>query len=206
MDKKLNYNTPKLEIIDIEIDDMLLVSGVLKNEGTFNWDEGESDEEWQVMNMKKLSKILLSVIALVVSAFTIGGNINSSYLSGVEESSTNDVSKRLAVKLSQIDTEEEVSVSKTYVQRGFDGEGNQYIRYVTAVKGDIKGLQYVRNCFDLEESKQTATKTVTTIYKGVMADGEVKYYNGTDFDTNPNTDYYLACYQIKITEQRQQLP
>ena len=148
--------------------------------------------------MKKLSKILLSVIALVVSAFTIGGNINSSYLSGVEESSTNDVSKRLAVKLSQIDTEEEVSVSKTYVQRGFDGEGNQYIRYVTAVKGDIKGLQYVRNCFDLEESKQTATKTVTTIYKGVMADGEVKYYNGTDFDTNPNTDYYLACYQIKI--------
>ena len=46
MDKKLNYNTPKLEIIDIEIDDMLLVSGVLKNEGTFNWDEGESDEEW----------------------------------------------------------------------------------------------------------------------------------------------------------------
>ena len=46
MDKKLNYNTPKLEIIDIETDDILLISEVLKTEGVFNWDEGEPDEIW----------------------------------------------------------------------------------------------------------------------------------------------------------------
>ena len=44
MDKKLNYNTPELEIIDIEIDDILLISEVAKTEGVFNWDD--NDEIW----------------------------------------------------------------------------------------------------------------------------------------------------------------
>lgn len=148
--------------------------------------------------MKKLNKILLSTAALIVSAFAISGNNQSSNVPAFEETPTNEVSRGLAMKLAQIDASEEVSVSKTYVQHGEDAEGNRYIRYVTAIKGDIKSLQYVRKCYDLEESQQTATKNVTTVYKGVMANGEVQYYNGTDFDTNPNTDYYLACYQIKI--------
>lgn len=148
--------------------------------------------------MKKINKILFSAAALIISAFAIGGNNQSSNMPAFEETPTNEASRRLAMKLAQVDTSEEVSVSKTYIQHGEDAEGNRYIRYVTAVKGDIKSLQYVRNCYDLEESQQTATKNVTTIYKGVMANGEVQYYNGTDFDTNPNTDYYLACYQIKI--------
>ena len=46
MDKKLNYNTPNLEVIDIETDDILLISVVLKNEGIFNWNEDEPDELW----------------------------------------------------------------------------------------------------------------------------------------------------------------
>ena len=148
--------------------------------------------------MKKINKILLSTTALIVSAFAIGGNNQSSNVPAFEETPTNEVSRSLAMKLAQIDASEEVSVSKTYVQHGEDAEGNRYIRYVTAVKGDIKSLQYVRKCYDLEESQQTATKNVTTVYKGVMENGEIKYFNGTDFDTNPNTDYYLACYQIKI--------
>lgn len=44
MDKKLNYSTPKLEIIDIKIDDILSISGVTKTEGAFNWDD--NDEIW----------------------------------------------------------------------------------------------------------------------------------------------------------------
>ena len=46
MDKKLNYDTPELEIIDIETDDILLISGVFKNEGIFNWKDDEPDELW----------------------------------------------------------------------------------------------------------------------------------------------------------------
>jgi len=46
MDKKLNYDTPELEIIDIEIDEMLSVSGVLKKDEAFDWDVGEPDEIW----------------------------------------------------------------------------------------------------------------------------------------------------------------
>ena len=148
--------------------------------------------------MKKVNKILFGVAALAVSAFAIGGNNNSSKVSTFEESPTNEASRSLAMKLAQIDTSDEVSVSKTYVQYGEDAEGNRYIRYVTAVKGDIKALQYVRTCYDLEESLQVSSKAVTTVYKGVIANGETKYFNGTDFDSNPNTDYYLACYQIKI--------
>lgn len=148
--------------------------------------------------MKKLSKLLFSITALVVSAFAVSGNAHSSNLHSFEETPTNEASRGLAVKLAQIDTEEEVSVSKTSVQPGYDAEGNHYLRFVTAFKGDVKGLQYVRTCKDLGEDQQTATKTVTTVYKGVVANGETQYYNGTDFDTNPDTEYYLACYQIKI--------
>ena len=133
MDKKLNYDTPELEIIDIEIDEMLSVSGVLKKDEAFDWDVGEPDEIWQVMNMKKLSKLLFSITALVVSAFAVSGNAHSSNLHSFEETPTNEASRGLAVKLAQIDTEEEVSVSKTYVQGGEDTEsGDHYIRYVTA--------------------------------------------------------------------------
>ena len=46
MDKKLNYKIPNLEIMYIKLDDILLVSNVTRNEGVFNWDEGESDETW----------------------------------------------------------------------------------------------------------------------------------------------------------------
>ena len=45
MDKKLNYDTPKLEIIDIETDDILLVSGISKNDNAFDW-EADIDETW----------------------------------------------------------------------------------------------------------------------------------------------------------------
>ena len=44
MDKKSNYNSPKLEIIDIKIDDILSISEVSKTEGVFNWDD--NDEIW----------------------------------------------------------------------------------------------------------------------------------------------------------------
>ena len=44
MDKKSNYNSPKLEIIDIKIDDILSISEVAKTEGVFNWDD--NDEIW----------------------------------------------------------------------------------------------------------------------------------------------------------------
>ena len=148
--------------------------------------------------MKKISKILFSAIALIVSAFTLSGNNNNPGLHAIEETPTNEVGGKMAIKLAQIDTEEDFSVSKTYVQDGEDGEGNKYIRFITAVKGNIKGLQYVRICKDLEEAQQIATKNVTTIYKGVVEEGETKYFNGTDFDTNPDTEYYFACYQIKI--------
>ena len=104
--------------------------------------------------MKKLSKLLFSITALVVSAFAVSGNTHSSNLHSFEETPTNEASRGLAVKLAQIDTEEAFSVSKTYVQDGEDGEGNKYIRFITAVKGNIKGLQYVRICKDLEEAQQ----------------------------------------------------
>ena len=44
MDKKLNYNTPELEVINIEISDILLVSDITKTEGVFDWDD--NDEIW----------------------------------------------------------------------------------------------------------------------------------------------------------------
>ena len=95
----------------------------------------------------------------------------------------------------------EVSVSKTYVQHGttlYEERNVECLRFVTAVKGNFSSLTYSR--LHIDGIADVETKEVSTVYKGVMADNKVWYYDGTDITTDEAYagQYYWAAYTIRF--------
>lgn len=92
----------------------------------------------------------------------------------------------------------EISYSKTYSQVGVNEEtGNHVLRFATAISGDIKTAYYTRTIEGLKDS----TKQVTTVYKGIEANGSIYYFDGTNLVTEQSeltNSYYWACYSIEF--------
>ena len=144
--------------------------------------------------MKKTTKLLILTSVLLV------GVMVSAKSTGLKETTTDTLSDRAGINLraSKIGNSEEVSYSRTFVQTGKNLEnGNEVLRYATAVTGDVKAMTYTRTIEGLQDS----VKKVSTVYKGIDAGDKVYYYNGVDLTTEQSDEtdkYYWACYTIEF--------
>ena len=155
-------------------------------------------------NMKKL--LILSTLTLC----TLGGliNINANHDNDLKESTTDYFNEKSGIKkltIQEIDNKQTTfNASKIYVQTGNDNEGNEYLRFATALRGNFSNVKYTRTMV----GKENKYAMVETVYKGISTtnNGETisSYSNGEslfNYDITSTKDYYWACYTIKYTSE-----
>lgn len=108
--------------------------------------------------------------------------------------------------LSEMRTLSEVETSKIYVQTATK-DNEHYLRFATAVKGDVASIKFTRELIGIEETetvKAISTKEIDTLYKGISSGEETSYFSGSqeliDQQITSTKDYYWACYTIKFSE------
>lgn len=108
--------------------------------------------------------------------------------------------------LSEMRTSSEVETSKIYVQTA-NKNNEHYLRFATAVKGDVASIKFTRELIGIEETetvKAVNTKEINTLYKGISSGEETSYFSGSqeliDQQITSTKDYYWACYTIKFSE------
>ena len=143
----------------------------------------------------------LALFALSATLLTAGIIVNKSEMksNGFEESATDLYSKENNIKKIRKTDEvvtPTVETSIMYAQSGNDGT-NSYLRFATAVKGDVASITFNRKV----EGKEDRPLECKTLYKGISSNGKTYYYNGEELvtaqDENTN-NYYWACYTIKF--------
>lgn len=108
--------------------------------------------------------------------------------------------------LSEMRTTSGVETSKIYVQTATK-DNEHYLRFATAVKGDVASIKFTRELIGIEETetvKAVTTKGINTLYKGISSGEETSYFSGSqeliDQQITSTKDYYWACYTIKFSE------
>ncbi len=145
---------------------------------------------------KQLALFALSATLLTAGIIADKSEIKSK---GFEESATDLYSKENNIKKIRKTNEVVTPIVETsimYAQSGNDGT-NSYLRFATAVKGDVTSITFNRKV----EGKEDRPLECKTLYKGISSNGKTYYYNGEDLvtaqDENTN-NYYWACYTIKF--------
>ena len=147
--------------------------------------------------MKKIFKLSVLVTSLLLGGVLVTNTYSNTGLKEIAaDALTNE--KAISLKKASIGSDATISYSRTYAQTGVNPDnGNDVIRFATAISGGIKSAFYTRSIEGLPD----ATKEITTVYKGIAADGEVYYYDGTDLTTvssEATSSYYWACYTIEF--------
>lgn len=142
--------------------------------------------------MKKIVNLLLFASCLMLmNNIKIQNNVDF-------YESTNDILDKDNEKISIRKLNEgDISYSNIYAQHA-QNNGDYYLRFVVALKGDISNIKFVRTM----ENKEDKIKYVSTIYKGISSGNTTYYYDGNKLITeeNENTNqYYWACYTIKTS-------
>lgn len=108
--------------------------------------------------------------------------------------------------LNEMRTSSGVETSKIYVQTA-NKNNEHYLRFATAVKGDVASIKFTRELIGIEETetvKAVTTKEINTLYKGISSGEETSYFSGSqeliDQQITSTKDYYWACYTIKFSE------
>lgn len=108
--------------------------------------------------------------------------------------------------LSEMRTSSGVETSKIYVQTATK-DNEYYLRFATAIKGDVTSIKYTRELIGIEETETVKTiksSEITTLYKGISSGEETSYFSGSqeliDQQITSTKDYYWACYTIKFSE------
>lgn len=140
--------------------------------------------------MKKIGIFVLSLSMLAMTSIKGTSSLKESTLDAQNE--TGIAFKKNAL----VGNDNTLDVSRIYVQHGVI-DGYDSLRFVTAIKGDVSSIQYVRTALD---GSNENIKTVSTLYKAVIANGENTYYSGEDITTEEQYagNYYWACYTIKF--------
>lgn len=150
-------------------------------------------------------KKIIGLGLLVLCAATLGSLTNPviNHKDNDLQTSTIDfVNEKNGVKKANVITQvnnNKFSASKIYAQTAVDEEGFEYLRFATALRGKFDNVTYTRHIEGLVDK----TDPVTTIYKGISANGVTTYSNGKDFvnyDVTSTKEYYWACYTIKFNK------
>ena len=139
-----------------------------------------------------------TLFILAISAFSLGILSNNTLLpkSDLIESTELENTKLQKVNIKRANSVTEFQTSKIYTQVDTSGT---YLRFATAIKGEVNSIKYNRTIEGYNSSKDGFE--VTTLYKGISNGEEVSFYNGrTLFDEKiiGTNDYYWACYTIKF--------
>lgn len=139
-----------------------------------------------------------TLFILAISAFSFGLFSNNTLLpkNDLIESTELEDTKLQKVNIRKASTVSKYQTSKIYTQVDTSGT---YLRFATAIKGEVNSIKYNRTIEGYTSSKDGFE--VTTLYKGISNGEEVSFYNGRslfDEKITGTNDYYWACYTIKF--------
>ncbi len=154
--------------------------------------------------MKKILSTLLCLSSLAM-LITFNNKIDANGL--IEETNLNN-EKGISILSNRKEVNnEELTHSKMFVQYGINTNKNDeaygcyYLRFATALKGNVESIEYTRKIDNYEDKILPAT----TIYSGISANGKIYYYDElnqkiTEDETYKN-QYYWTCYTIKFKKE-----
>lgn len=154
--------------------------------------------------MKKRIVLLSTLLLGLVSGqnFALSTDVEKGFLEGTVD--THNFTETKMIHKNIVIGDAETTLSKMFVQ-GTYIENTYYLRFSTAVKGDISSITYTRGAVGEQEE---VSKNVSTLYKGIEAGGETYFYSteaGTEdnltTDTSFAEQYYWACYTISISKE-----
>ena len=150
--------------------------------------------------MKKSIKLLMSLASIMTVANMCNYTMQTSDAGIIETGLLDDESVTLA-KIRRENVTEGFSNSKIFVQFGDEiSTGNYYLRFATAVKGNINKIEYTRTIQGLEDN----VLNQSVIYYGISSGTETYYYDeatkSVTTDESFRGDYYWTCYTIKFKE------
>lgn len=154
--------------------------------------------------MKKILSTLLCLSSLAM-LITCNNKIDANGL--IEETNLNN-QKGISILSNRKEVNnEELTHSKMFVQYGIntnkesEGYGCYYLRFATALKGNVESIEYTRKI----DNHADKVLFASTIYSGISANGKIYYYdelnqNITEDETYKN-QYYWTCYTIKFKKE-----
>lgn len=143
-----------------------------------------------------------TILPLLLFSFVLGlsgtNNVNNHLLETTTDLFTNKTNINIR-KLEETTTNNnEISYSKMYTQYA-KKDNKYYLRFATAIKGDVNSINFVREIDGLPNKD----KECTTLYKGISANNKTLYYDGTNAieeASDLTNDYYWACYTIQFKD------
>lgn len=150
-----------------------------------------------------------TILPLLLFSFVLGlsgtNNVNNHLVESATDLFTNKTNVNIR-KLSDNETksgdntteDNEISYSKMYTQYA-KKDNKYYLRFATAIKGDVNSINFVREIDGLPNKD----KECTTLYKGISANNKTLYYDGTNAveeASDLTKDYYWACYTIQFKD------
>ena len=154
-----------------------------------------------------MKKILSTLLCLSSLAMLISFNNKIDANGLIEETNLNNERGISILNNRKEANQEALTHSKMFVQYGIntnkesEGYGCYYLRFATALKGNVESIEYTRKIDNYDDKVLFAS----TIYSGISANGKVYYYdeinqNITEDETYKN-QYYWTCYTIKFKKE-----
>ena len=151
--------------------------------------------------MKKIGILSVALLLSVVAFSNVTKENNKTSVADLESSTTDFMNEKSNVKKVALRNASSGSnafkASKIYFQTASDSEGYEYLRFAAALRGAYSKVSFTRKIAGLEDK----TDEVTTLYKGIAANGKVSFTNGNelvDYDVTSTKNYYWACYTIRF--------
>ena len=143
-----------------------------------------------------------TILPLLLFSFVLGLSGTNNVNNHLVESATDLFTNKTNINIRKLDetttNNNEISYSKMYTQYA-KKDNKYYLRFATAIKGDVNSIKFVREIDGLANKD----KECTTLYKGISANNKTLYYDGTNAveETSDLTnDYYWACYTIQFKD------
>ena len=125
------------------------------------------------MEVKGKSLKILALSALLVLGANVALNGKTHLVEGAYDN-FNDTPTLNVRNQGFIGSDETVAYSDMYAQYGIDSDNNYWVRFATAIKGNVESLSYTREAVQELGETEAVTKEVTTVYKGVSSNGDRK--------------------------------
>lgn len=146
------------------------------------------------MKKKHIIFALCTLTTGLLSSLVMGAN------EGIIESTEVNNKTLESIDVKKLNSENNNSTFKTSkIYKQVDSTGT-YLRFATAIKGNVNSIKYTRTIGGKEE-EHTKDFEVSTLYKGIASGEDVSYFNGRslfDEKITGTDDYYWACYTIKF--------
>ena len=143
-----------------------------------------------------------SILPLLLLSFVLGLSGTNNANNHLSETTTDLFTNKTNISIRKLDenttNNNEISYSKMYTQYA-KKDNKYYLRFATAIKGDVKSINFVREIDGLPNKD----KECTTLYKGISANNKTLYYDGTNAieeASDLTNDYYWACYTIQFKD------